>query len=99
MQNKEIYQAVFSLMQDESDLMENIDIIKKNCLIYENINIDNLNSLDERFYNFLLIFLRNTPDSLWSSAEHRVKVYEIIKTQLDEYHVAPTPYVKDKHYI
>jgi hypothetical protein len=99
MHNQDMYQAVFSLMQDNTDIMQSIDIFKQNSIDYENLDIDNLNALDERFYNFLLIFLRNTPDNLWISSEHRVKVYDILKEQLDAYTTTPTPFIKDKTYI
>jgi len=98
MENQEVYQSIFTLMQDDTELMQSIDIIKQYSIDYGDIDISQLNQLDERFYNFLLIFLRNTPDNLWINNEHRTKVYDIIKEQLDAYTTAPTPYLKDKYY-
>lgn len=98
MENQEVYQSIFSLMQDDTDIMQSIDIIKQYSIDYGEIDMNELDGLDERFYNYLLIFLRNTPDNLWISDQHRIKVYDIIKEQLDAYHIAPTPYIKDKTY-
>lgn len=98
MENKHVYQSLFALMQDSNDIMQNIDLVKEATLEYENIDLSQLNKIDERFYNFLLIYLRSTPDSLWYSPEHRLQVYEVIKEQLDAYSTAPDPYNKDKFY-
>lgn len=98
MKNKELYSYIFNLIQEDTEIMNNIDAIKEHTIDYDNIDIGELDKEDEKFYNFLLIFLRNTPDNLWISNEHRLKVYDVIKEQLDTYHNAPDPYTKDKHY-
>lgn len=85
-------------MQQTEDIMENIDQIKENCLDYDNLDISSLNKEDEKFYNFLLIFLRASSDNLWASNQHRLQVYDIIKEQLDAYNKNPDPYTKAKYY-
>jgi hypothetical protein len=98
MENKDLYQSLFALMQEPNDIMNNIDLVKEAALDYDSIDLGELNALDERFYNFLLMYLRSTTDNLWHSAEHRIQVYSIIKEQLDAYCIAPDPYSKDKYY-
>jgi len=98
MKNKELYISIFSLMQETDNIMDNIDQIKENSLDYDNMNISNLNKEDEKFYNFLLIFLRSTSDNLWASNQHRLQVYDVIKEQLDSYTKNPDPYTKDRFY-
>lgn len=98
MENKQIYQSLFALMQETDDIMNNIDAVKEYTVDYANIDLNELSKIDEKFYNFLLIYLRSTADSLWISDEHRIQVYEIIKEQLDFYSNAPDPYSKDKFY-
>lgn len=98
MQYKKTYKAIFNLMQDTENIMANIDEIKQEAILYGDIKLDDLDKIDERFYNFLLIFLRNTPDNLWINEEHRLKIYEIIRVQLDNYSPMPTPFIKDKFY-
>jgi hypothetical protein len=98
MENKQLYQSLFALMQENNDIMHNIDLVKEATLDYDNINLQELDKIDEKFYNFLLIYLRSTADNLWHSPEHRIQVYEVIKEQLDAYSIAPDPYNKDKFY-
>jgi len=98
MNNKQLYQSLFTLMQENNDIINNINLVKEAALNYENIDLNQLNKIDEKFYNFLLIYLRSTADNLWHSSEHRIQVYEAIKEQLDVYSIAPDPYNKDKFY-
>jgi hypothetical protein len=98
MKNKKLYKALFELMQNNDDILLNIEEVKINTLDYTIIEYNNIEAFDERFYNLLLNMLKNMPDSFWLNDNHRLKVYTIIKEQLDEYSPAPNPYTKSKFY-
>jgi hypothetical protein len=97
--NIELYQAIFTLMNDEQDILLNLEEVKKYTLDYNKLNLSELDKVDERFYNLLLATIKNMPDALWVNNAHRHSVYEIIKQQLDEYSSKPTPHTKDKFYV
>jgi len=94
----ELCQAIFNLMQDSTDISSNIEDIKQYLFADSDINIQNLDRVEEKFYNSLLLLLRNMHDDLWESQEHTLVVYDIIREKLDQYTIAPTPYIKDKFY-
>ena len=98
MENNQLFNALFSLMQESIDVSSNIDEILE--IMFENydIKLKDIDIATEKFYNMLLIFLRDMPDDLWDSNEHRIIVNDIIREKLDEFTIAPTPYIKNKFY-
>jgi hypothetical protein len=98
MENKQLFDAIFCLMQETSDISSNIDEILEIMFEEYDIKLQSTDTATEKFYNLLLTFLRDMPDDLWDSDEHRVIVNDIIREKLDEFTVAPTPYIKSKFY-
>lgn len=97
-ENKKLFDAIFHLMQETSDISSNIDEILEVMFEDYDIKIQDIDKATEKFYNLLLIFLRDMPDELWDSNEHRIIVNDILREKLDEFSVAPTPYIKNKFY-
>jgi hypothetical protein len=97
--NVDLCQAVFTLMNDEQDILLNLEEVQKHTLDYAKLNLAEIDKIEERFYNLLLATIKNMPDSLWINDAHRNSVYEIIKQQLDLHSNKPTPYTKDKFYV
>jgi hypothetical protein len=98
MQNNQLFEAILVLMQEASDTSSHIDEIIEIMLTDYDIKLKDIDISTEKFYNLLLIFLRDMPDDLWDSDEHRLIVSDIIREKLDEFTVAPTPYTKNKFY-
>ena len=98
MENDKLLYAIFTLMQDNTDISSNIDEILEIMLEHYDIKLQDTDKAVEKFYNMLIIFLRDTTDDLWDSNEHRLIVNDIIREKLDEFTIAPTPYIKNKFY-
>jgi hypothetical protein len=98
MENKQLFNAFFHLMQETSDISSNIDEILEIMFEDYDIKLQTMDIATEKFYNLLLTFLRDMPDDLWDSDEHRLIVNDIIREKLDEFSATPTPYIKSKFY-
>ena len=98
MENGQLFYAVFALMQDSADISSHIDDILEIMLENYDIRLQDTDKTAEKLYNMLIIFLRDMPDDLWDSDEHRLIVNDIIREKLDDFSAAPTPYIKSKFY-
>jgi len=97
-ENEQLLYAIFTLMQEPADISSNIEEILEIMFEDQDIKLQDTDKAAEKFYNMLLIFLRNMHDDLWDSNEHRLIVNDIIREKLDQFTVAPTPYIKNKFY-
>jgi hypothetical protein len=98
MENAKLFYALFNLMQEPSDISSNIDDILEIMFEQNDIKLQDTDKVAEKFYNMLIIFLREASDDLWDSDEHRLIVNDIIREKLDQFTSAPTPYIKSKFY-
>lgn len=98
MENDNLFNAIFSLIDENSDISSHIDELLEIMFEDYDIKLKDTDKSAEKFYNMLLTFLREVPDELWDSSEHRLAVNDVIREKLDQFTVAPTPYIKNKFY-